>query len=145
MTVLIYGSYFGIPLCAVLVLIFDLVLEKRYYGLRSSSEEISLRGSCLLWQVFYLIVASILMILSAFANVLSFKYEDASKVTIVLSTDLIFGYLFQYELLGVVSEWMAVLGAVLIVLGTIFIALYRIFDSGQKPTSCFVRFLCFKF
>jgi drug/metabolite transporter (DMT)-like permease len=140
-TTLIYSSYYGIPISAVLVLIFDLGFNKT----NNFRVNLILSTSDLYWQIFYLVLGSLLLIFNSFFAILAFKYEDASKVSIVFCLEILFVYLFEYQLLNIVAPWMVILGGLLITFGSVLIFVYRIFDRGQQPTSCLGKFFCFKF
>lgn len=143
LTISIYSSYFGLPICAFLVLANDFGMK-----LNASTQPTTttINPEDFTNQIIYMLVGSgVFMNLNLLFYILALKYEDASKITILSATDLIFAFLFQYEFLGVVSPWMPIFGAVLIMFGSVFIAAYKIFDRNQQPTSCLGKFLCFKF
>lgn len=67
--------------------------------------------------------------------ILALRYEDPSKVAIITSTDLVFGFLFQYIVLHVLSDWMSLIGAILITIAAVLVPLHTLLENkGSKQT-----------
>ena len=68
---------------------------------------------------------------------LAVQVEDASRVSILKSTDLLFIFLLQYFILGIHSNLSNTLGAILIFLGALLVMIYKIID--KKHTKALKR------
>ena len=132
-----YVAYLGVPISLSITLGVDLT--------ESKSTQPVLESSDLAIQIVLVVLGAVSMILYQICLALALKYGDASKISIIMATDLLFAFLFQYEMLGIVSKWDAIVGAVLILLGTLMITIYKLLDKGEKPSSCFGKFIFYKF
>lgn len=64
---------------------------------------------------------------------LAYKYEDASKISIYRTCDLIFTFLMQYFFLNITSNLFSIIGSVLIVFGNLLVLGFKMIDS--KPST----------
>jgi hypothetical protein len=60
---------------------------------------------------------------------LSLQYEDASKISIIKTTELFFIFLMQYFFLDIKTDYLNMIGAFLILTSTLIIILYKILDQ----------------
>jgi drug/metabolite transporter (DMT)-like permease len=63
---------------------------------------------------------------------LSLQYEDASKISIIKTTELFFIFLMQYLFLNIKTDYLNMIGAFLILTSTLIIILYKIFDQIES-------------
>ncbi len=61
--------------------------------------------------------------------ILAFKFEDAAKVSMYFSTELMFTFLAQYLFLGIESDYLKKIGAVLITSGVVATMGYKVIDE----------------
>jgi drug/metabolite transporter (DMT)-like permease len=152
--VLLYATYYGIPTSVLTCLVMILTgLEER--------KDFSIIESQVLKNDFYLaIVAGLISVLSQILINLAIQLEDASKVSIIKSTDLIFTFFFQYICLGIQQNFFSLLGASCIFLSALMLVLYKRADSKHtkrlkkisennlsviKKKSCFNEIIFYKF
>jgi drug/metabolite transporter (DMT)-like permease len=75
---------------------------------------------------------------AVFAHVLlniSLQYEDATKVAIVRTTDVVFSFVFQFLILKIKTDYISILGALSILFGTFIILFYKIIEKKFKRKS----------
>ena len=85
--------------------------------------------------------------------IISNKYEDASKISMYRTTDLLFTFLFQYFFLGIESNELSILGSIFIASGVLVITLMKIIekrsnekmDNGVSKSNCFKKLITYKF
>ena len=65
---------------------------------------------------------------------MAMQKEDANKVSLLDATGLIYNFLFQYIMLGIISNYSSALGAMLIFTGTIIVMSYRILDKKHEKS-----------
>lgn len=133
-----YVSYIGVPTSAMLVLAVDLSEIPGQRPQMDSYEELAI-------QIFFLILGVTARVYQGFYVSLALKHADLSKINIILATDLLFGFLLQYLILGIVPNWEAIVGALLILLGVVMVMVYDLLDHGPRLKSCIGRFVSFKF
>jgi len=63
---------------------------------------------------------------------LAFIYEDATKLAVLKTTDVLFACLLQYILLGVVIDYLAVIGSCSILMSTFTILSFRFFQERYE-------------
>lgn len=120
---IIYATYFGLPLCLALS------LGAYFSGLDTKKP---IEFTALVIQICLALGSAITgLSAQAFLN-LSYNHEDASKISLVKSADLIFIFFFQYILLDIRSNVYSISGAVLILIGVSIVMIYKILD--QKYT-----------
>ena len=81
-------------------------------------------------QIFFSLMSGMSGVLSQIAKVTAYKYEDASKISIIRSTDLFFTYIFQYFFLNISTNVYSGIGALLIILGTLLILVYKMIETN---------------
>jgi drug/metabolite transporter (DMT)-like permease len=143
-TINIYTSYIGLPFCGIASIIFY------FFGITNRNELTEF--NLLKWHLLIVCLVALLGTLNQVILNLSLKYEDASKVAVIRTTDLFFSFLFQYLILNITSELLNIIGALLILSSTLLILVYKFLDErnqdkqrqSQEP-SIFKRFVFFKF
>ena len=112
----------------------------------------------LLWQIFYLICSALCGCIVQWLSVVSNRYESASQLAIVSTTNLFWSFLLQYVILDIGANLLSTCGALLIFVSVIFSILIKIIDkrlnrksrkekekSTKSCLNCFKKVLCFKF
>lgn len=145
--VIIYACYCGLPLNLMLSLVGELtnVMKPRDPLLYASWTNI-------FEQCGYSLASGVGGTLSqVFVNI-SLKYEDASKISVYRTTDILFTFLLQIVVLNIVANFLSVIGALCILCATLLVMMYRIaekaFNKSIKHSdsiSCWKRFVFFKF
>ena len=122
----IYAGYFGLPFSLLLSLVLHLSnLENRNFEDYKSS-------SVIIWQLFYSFVSASSGVLSQIMMNISLKYEDASKVALLRSTDLLYTFILQHFFLGIDSNLFSIIGASLIFISTILVLVFKILQKSSK-------------
>lgn len=111
-----------------------------------------------IWQIFYLICSALCGCIVQWLSVVSNRYESASKLAIVSTTNLFWSFLLQYVILDIGANFFSTCGALLIFVSVIFSILIKIIDkrlnrksrkekekSTKSCLNCFKKVLCFKF
>lgn len=142
------SSFLGVPICACLIFIIE--LTSSYSDITKHDEAFALVSNTILfWQCVYLVVGAVFMILNQILISLALIDGDTSQISVILSIDLVFVFLFQYVVIGVGVNWEEVVGAVLIFAGTFLIALLKLIEPQKIESivnSSFVgKILFFKF
>ena len=122
-SMIIYATYFGIPVSSAISIIM--------IALGKGSRDMSIFKDpyLLTIQLFYAILAASAGLASQVLWNLALKHEDASKVSVMRSLELVFVFFQQYIFLGITSNVFSIVGAMLIFLGALGIILYKILDK----------------
>lgn len=126
LTVTSVNSFFGVPICAILTLIFELTDNSQHIN---SFAFVS--TPTLLWQIVYLILGAISAIANQILVAFSLIHGDPSKTTVLYAIELLFVFLFQYVLIGIGMDWKEAIGAILIIAGSFLIALFKMIDPKK--------------
>lgn len=125
--IIVYASYFGIPISFLISLVIILTDRTR----KTSMDRFMIERTALLWQIFYLFGGSMGGICAQLALNMALKYEQASRITIILSSGLVFIFVLQYIFLGIQSNLLSIIGAVLIVSSTSMIILRKALEGDN--------------
>ena len=127
-TVLLYASYFGIPcsLLTSLVMINTGLEERLSFRLLLTSTN-NLRPD-----VYLILVTAVISVVSQILINLALQLEEASKVAILKSTDLIFTFFLQHFILDIHPNIFNSLGAFMIFLGASTVLIYKIADKRHS-------------
>lgn len=125
---IIYASYFGLPFTISLNVISYLTgLEKKNMQLYDSVEKVS-------WQIGLALMAALCGVVSQMLMNIALIYEEASKVSIIRTTDLLFIFILQYVLLDIYSNVFSMVGALMIFISGILIMIYKMIEKKfNKP------------
>ena len=143
-TATIYASYFGIPVSFIISLLMQITgTTQRDPALLEDIPSFTL-------QILFSLMSGMSGVLSQIAKVTAYKYEDASKISIIRSTDLFFTYIFQYFFLNISTNVYSGIGALLIILGTLLILVYKMIETNltksyDKNRNFLKRILIYKF
>jgi drug/metabolite transporter (DMT)-like permease len=140
----IYTSYLGVPVCAVAALLFH------FNGITKRSGNESINE--LAWHFGLICFVAVLGTFNQLIMNLSLKYEDASKVALIKTSELFFTFVFQYLILNITSGLFNMIGAMLIISSTLLILIFKFMDQrhqdklipSQTP-NIFKRVIFFKF
>jgi drug/metabolite transporter (DMT)-like permease len=143
-TTTIFTSHFGVPICALIVLVLRLThsdIMNPVTHLEASSTPIGL-------QIVYMGLGAFGLTLCHVIVAIALIYGDASKISILLSSDVLFAFLFQIAILGIIPKVLDIVGALLIVIGTLLIMFFKIIDkktSDRVRNSCIGKIIFYKF
>lgn len=152
--VTLYTSVMGLPIALLLSYIL------MYTGASNLVYNYNHKFNELIWHILFSVIAGIISALNQIISNLSFKYIEASKISLIRASDLFFVYLFQYIFLNVESKILTTIGAVLILSSTLFILIFEILDekhsknldkhkqsSPKEPKilSCFEKLFFYRF
>ncbi|RNA41329.1 solute carrier family 35 member G1 [Brachionus plicatilis] len=122
----IYAGYFGFPFSLLLSLVLYLSdLENRNFDEFKSS-------SVILWQLFYSFISASSGVVSQIMMNISLKYEEASKVALLRSTDLLYTFVLQHFFLGIDSNLFSIIGASLIFISTFLVLVFKILEKSAN-------------
>jgi drug/metabolite transporter (DMT)-like permease len=83
-------------------------------------------------QIIFMIMGSCGHTLFHLTVALALKYGDASKMSILISTDLLFAFLLQIAILGVIPNVLEFAGAIIIAFSTMLITIFKIVDCNAS-------------
>ena len=114
----IYGSYLGLPTSFILSLVLILTgsshknfqCELKYLGL----------------DIIFGCLGGICAVYGHVLLNLSLQHEDATKVSIVRTVDVVFSFILQFIILNIQADWISIVGALLILMSTFIILFYKI-------------------
>jgi drug/metabolite transporter (DMT)-like permease len=121
-----YFVYFGLPTTFLTSLILILT------GVEQTSRFSFSNDYALAWDIFFASVSAFFGFLGQVLMNMAMQKEDANKVSLLDATGLIYNFLFQYIMLGIISNYLSALGALLIFTGTIIVMSYRILDKKHE-------------
>lgn len=141
---IVYGCYFGLPISFVLSVVMFLfnnnisVIGKQIVS--SGSSELTLQ--VVIFQCLFSFISAICGVVSQILMNLALNHEDASKVSMLRSTELFFTFLLQYLILAIIPNLFSICGAILIIVGTFFILIYKLVDKKQAEFNSDNRISC---
>jgi drug/metabolite transporter (DMT)-like permease len=123
-----FPAYFGFPSSLIIILILKLNgvyhvninEEKKLYPLH----------------IVYSICGALSGILGISLFNIGFMYEDATKISIIKTVDVVFSFLLQFLLLNVKIDMLGVLGAFFVLSATFFIIISKLFENSLKKKCC---------
>jgi len=145
--VILYACYCGLPFTLAISALteFTGVNEPRDKALYDTWES-------LMWQCGYSFTSASCGVLSQIFMNISLKYDEASRISVVRTTDVFFTFILQIFVLGIIANFLSIIGALLILTGTFMVMLYGIADKkfnkpkqNNETTSFFKRLIFFKF
>jgi drug/metabolite transporter (DMT)-like permease len=122
---IIYGSYFGLPLAFATSLVLYFASPSHIMSFSFVKENYALLVRQLAFSVLSALCGTTSQIFLNFA----LKYEDASKIAIMRTTDLLFAFALQYILLRIEKDMANAAGCLLILLGTFIVLSYKIVNK----------------
>ena len=134
--VTIYPSLLSLPVLILtsLILIFTKIT---YKNVELDSK---------MWiQILYSSIGGICGAIGILLLSLSFKYEDASRISIVKTIDVFFSFILQFLLLNIKIDLLGIIGAVCVVSGTLLVILFKIVEKNSKTENKLFKFLIYKF
>lgn len=138
----IYAAYYGLPI--------TIGIEIALYSLKLSNENILNDLNLLLVNILYSTVSAVFGIAGqVFLNV-ALQYEDATKVAIAKTSDVIFAFILQLIILNIKIDFLSVIGSLAIVFGTFVVLGFKMIETKyakltHRKKSTFEKFIFFKF
>jgi len=80
-------------------------------------------------QVFYSFFSAVVGLAAQICLSLALKYEEASKIAIIKTTDLIFTFIFQSYLVNIEKDYLSSIGAYLILLGAFLVFVFKFIEK----------------
>ena len=139
----IYAAYYGLPITAGI----SLTLYLLGYSHKNLHNELDLLPVNL---AFSILSAVFGVTGSVFLNI-AFQYEDATKVAIAKTSDVIISFILQLIILGIKIDLLSVIGSLAIVFGTFVVLGFKLIENkyeksvSKKKKNSFEKFLFFKF
>lgn len=136
----IYPAYFGIPVCICI----SAILYFMEFSHKNLKEELSI----LPYHVLYSSISAVFGILGQVSMNISLSCEDATKVSIVKTTDVLIAFVLQLIILDIRVDLLSIVGSVLILTGTSIVLLFKMIEdkySKSNKKSCFKSCLMIKF
>ena len=136
----IYPGYFGLPLS----IIGSFLLVKFGYfhtNLRDELQDIPI-------QILFSSLSSLAAIIGTAFLILAFSYEDATKVAISKTSDVIFAFILQLVFLNITVDLLSIVGSFLILSGTVFVLGFKLIENKFEKKSnkgCIKKLLFIKF
>jgi len=132
---IVYGCYFGLPvsfLLSILMFLFnnDTSLIGRIIFCANKCDQNNLGLMFVLYQCFFSFTSAVCGVVSQILMNMALDHEDASKVSMLRSTELFFTFLLQYLVLAIFPNLLSAIGAVLIMIGTFFILIHKLVDMS---------------
>lgn len=123
--VTIYAAYFGFPFCLILSIVLTAsgVTHKNF--VKNELEYLPLH-------TFYIVLASAFGIIGQVLMNLAYKYEDATKLSIVKTIDVFWAFILQYIFLNIKVNIFSVVGALTILFGAFVILVFKIIENKYK-------------
>jgi drug/metabolite transporter (DMT)-like permease len=114
----IYGTYLGLPTAFTLSLVLILT--------GSSHKDINCELEYLALDLVFGCLGGILAVVGHVLLNISLQHEDATKVSIVRTVDVVFSFVFQFIILNIKPDWISIVGALMILLSTFVVLFYKI-------------------
>lgn len=113
----IYPAFIGLPSSTIISLIILLTENKKIHAYNGEEN--------LFLHILYSVTGGLFGIMAICCLSKSLEYEEASRVSIIRLTDVIFAFLFQYLFLKISSDYLDVVGILLIISGTLLITVHK--------------------
>jgi drug/metabolite transporter (DMT)-like permease len=120
----IFVCWFGIP--------FSLLISILLYKLGYSHQNLALEKKDLPMDLFYSVLSSILSVVGQILLNKCLMYEDATKIAITRTTDVLFTTILQYFILNIVIDLLSAVGAFNIMMGSFFILVFKLFEDKYE-------------
>ena len=115
----IYQAYVGIPVSFTISLVFY------FTGAQQRNMSLVQNVPNIIYQVLFAVGSGVFGVLfQIFLNV-ALKYEEASKVSMIGSTNLLFTFLFQFLILSINVDLFSTVGALMIFFATLLIIFFQ--------------------
>ena len=123
--IIIYSAYFGLPIALVIsALLKALRIDRGHELLFDNSNKL------VLVQLSYSIVSAVFSVLGQVCSNVAYNFEDASKIQVVRSLDVLLTFILQHFFLGIDSNIYTIVGAILITSASITVISFRILEKS---------------
>lgn len=126
---ILYTSILGLPVSLIISTFLIMSGTSKWAGKLDMNYLVE---SDLKWHILYAVGAGIIGAVNNFLMIKSLTYEQPTKVSIVKMSDIIFIFIIQYFFLGLHSNSLKIIGAVLVLLSGLVILLYKIMDEKHE-------------
>ena len=105
----------------------------------------------LIFHIMYSAISAILGIIGQCCLNIALQYEDATKISIAKTSDVIFAFVLQLLVLNIKIDILSVIGSLCIVFGTFVVLGFKLLEQKYSKTkknkkmNAFKKFLFFKF
>jgi drug/metabolite transporter (DMT)-like permease len=140
----IYMAYYGLPVALFLSFLLY------YLGYAHQSIK-NYKTSVVLENVLYSALSAVLCLVAQICLNLALVYEEATRVSIMKTFDVLIAFVLQYFILSIKLDIYSVIGSLSILCGTFLIVLIKIIENKfnvkhqKKKQNAFKRFLFKKF
>ena len=124
-TVNLFASYVGLPICLLIVVSIS-VIDKDPRDLTRVNE------ADFIWECGYVLVSAISGVTSNIFYIISLKFEEATKILMYRTIQLLLAFLFQYFFLDIVSNMLSIIGAVCVTAGILVIVSYNVLEKREQ-------------
>ena len=148
--VLIYACYIGLPFTSAMILVAKLAKLEVW----RRDETLYNTSTSLMCELAYSAVSALFGIFAQILMNLALKYEEANKVAVFRTTDLLFTVLLQLAVLRTFSNYFSLLGALLVFIATLLIMAYKFIEKRwtiayenreNRELSCWEKIFFYKF
>lgn len=142
---IVYGCYFGLPVSLIVSIVLFILnnntsqLSEQILIFKENNKDTFELTSLLIFQCIISITSALSGIISQILMNLALDHEDASRVSMLRSTELFFTFLLQFILLAIYPNMFKVVGACLICIGTFFILIYKLIDNSVSRKTSYVE------
>lgn len=141
----IYVAYFGLP-----VTICSTTLFIHLGHAHSSLTSDQLKNEFPI-QLAYAALSAVMANIGVASLNIAFQYEEATKVAILKTVDVLVSFLLQFFMLSIEFDTLSVIGSIAILLGTILVLVFKVLEnkyakmSTRRQVNCFGKFILFNF
>lgn len=126
---MLYACYIGLPLSIAIS------IGMYFANWRNVNPEVYDTNEKFYWQIFYMFCSALFGCLFQALSVVSNRYETASKLAIVSTTNLFWSFMLQYVVLDIETNLFSAIGALLIIFSVIMSILVKIGDEQNLKTN----------
>lgn len=124
-TINLYAAYFGLPMCIVLSAVaFELDYKPKDLTVVYEN------GFAM--EMIITFLSALFGVLSQVFWIMSLKFEDATKIAMYRTTDLLLAFVFQRLFLHIESNVFSILGAIFIAIGMLTVIGFKLIDKNEK-------------
>lgn len=141
----LFAAYVGLPLC----------LTMSFLAYTYNLTHLELNGD-LFYQILWSSGSAVFNLLGMIFLNIAFVHEEATKVAIAKTSDLLISFILQHIMLSVQIDVFSIFGSLAIFLGTIIVLLHKMIETrylveaytdnlaAEKEPSLFMKFILFQ-
>jgi drug/metabolite transporter (DMT)-like permease len=119
----IYVCWFGFPFSIVISAVL-IAMGSAHKNFKANNEQKDLP-----MDIFYSVMSSCLSLSAQILLNIALKYEDATKIAITKTIDVLFSAILQYLILDISLDSLNIIGAISILTGTFFVLMFKILEN----------------